>query len=109
MRSITPRTSATTTAATSMAARSGLLPVAPAGRAWLAGGVILAVMILPTVTVALIERLETIRDSLSRGRERMDTWTLELQRHGEEAVEREVRWLNELIDNARDEEKEMNK
>ena len=57
----------------------------------------------------LVERLETIRDSLSRGRERMYTWTLELQRHGEEAVEREVRWLNELIDNARNEEKEMNK
>ncbi|HUW77796.1 MAG TPA: PadR family transcriptional regulator [Candidatus Nanopelagicaceae bacterium] len=57
----------------------------------------------------LVERLEAIRESLSRGMERMDSWTLELQRHGEEAVEREVRWLNELIDNARSEEKEMNK
>ena len=57
----------------------------------------------------LVERLETIRESLTRGRERMDTWTLELQRHGEEAVEREVRWLNELIDNAKNEEKEMHK
>lgn len=57
----------------------------------------------------LVERLETIRESLGRGRERMDAWTLELQRHGEEAVEREVRWLNELIDNAKNEEKEMNK
>jgi len=55
----------------------------------------------------LVERLETIRESLSRGRARMDSWTLELQRHGEEAVEREVRWLNELIDQVRNEEKEM--
>ena len=30
-------------------------------------------------------------------RERVDSYTLELQRHGLEAVERDVRWLNELI------------
>jgi hypothetical protein len=27
----------------------------------------------------------------------VDRYTLELQRHGLESVEREVRWLNELI------------
>ena len=34
---------------------------------------------------------------MSRTRERLDSYTLELQRHGLESVEREVRWLNELI------------
>ena len=32
----------------------------------------------------------------------MDTYTQELQRHGLESVEREVRWLNELIDSERE-------
>jgi DNA-binding PadR family transcriptional regulator len=50
----------------------------------------------------LEERLEGVRSSLSRTRERLDTYTLELQRHGLESVEREVRWLTELIDNERD-------
>jgi DNA-binding PadR family transcriptional regulator len=45
----------------------------------------------------LEERVDTLRQSLSRGRERVDAYTLELQRHGLESVEREVRWLNELI------------
>jgi DNA-binding PadR family transcriptional regulator len=45
----------------------------------------------------LEERLERVRTSLSRTRERLDSYTLELQRHGLESVEREVRWLNELI------------
>jgi DNA-binding PadR family transcriptional regulator len=49
----------------------------------------------------LEERLETLRDTLARRRERLDAWTMELQRHGEESVEREVRWLSELIDNER--------
>ena len=34
-------------------------------------------------------------------RERLDRYTLELQRHGLESVEREVRWLTELIDSER--------
>jgi hypothetical protein len=34
---------------------------------------------------------------LSRARERLDSYTLELQKHGLESVDREVRWLNELI------------
>jgi hypothetical protein len=38
---------------------------------------------------------------MSRARERLDAYTLELQRHGLESVEREVRWLTELIDTER--------
>ena len=49
----------------------------------------------------LAERLETIRESYSRARERMDEYTLELQRHGLEQVEHEVQWLDSLIDNER--------
>ena len=45
----------------------------------------------------LEERLGGLRAALARTRERLDTYTLELQRHGLESVEREVRWLNELI------------
>jgi DNA-binding PadR family transcriptional regulator len=45
----------------------------------------------------LEERVDALRQSLTRTRERMDSYTLELQRHGLESVEREVRWLNELI------------
>jgi DNA-binding PadR family transcriptional regulator len=45
----------------------------------------------------LEERLEGVRAVLSRTRERLDSYTLELHRHGLESVEREVRWLNELI------------
>ncbi|WP_433890860.1 helix-turn-helix transcriptional regulator [Streptomyces sp. CA-111067] len=49
----------------------------------------------------LEERLEKMRSSLVRTRERLDDYTLELQRHGMESVEREVRWLNELIETER--------
>lgn len=50
-------------------------------------------------------RLEERADAITRlnsrstatRRERVDSYTLELQRHGLESVEREVRWLNELI------------
>jgi hypothetical protein len=38
---------------------------------------------------------------MARTRERLDSYTLELQRHGLESVEREVRWLSELIDTER--------
>ena len=44
---------------------------------------------------------EGLRSSLGRTRERLDRYTLELQRHGLESVDREVRWLSELIDNER--------
>jgi DNA-binding PadR family transcriptional regulator len=45
----------------------------------------------------LEERLANIRDASARNRERMDSYTLVLQQHGEERAEREVRWLEELI------------
>jgi DNA-binding PadR family transcriptional regulator len=44
---------------------------------------------------------EGLRSSLARTRERLDRYTLELQRHGLESVDREVRWLAELIDKER--------
>jgi DNA-binding PadR family transcriptional regulator len=45
------------------------------------------------------ERLSNLHASMARNRERIDTYTQALQRHGLEGVEREVRWLNELIEN----------
>ncbi len=47
------------------------------------------------------ERREGLRDVLSRANGRLDAYTLELQRHGLDACEREVRWLEELITNER--------
>jgi DNA-binding PadR family transcriptional regulator len=47
------------------------------------------------------ERREGLRDVLARATDRLDAYTLELQRHGLEACEREVRWLEELITNER--------
>ena len=44
---------------------------------------------------------EGLRASLARTRERLDRYTLELQRHGLDSVDREVRWLSELIDHER--------
>lgn len=49
----------------------------------------------------LAERLELVRQSMSKTRTRVDDYTLELQRHGLEQVEHEVRWLDELIDSER--------
>jgi len=49
----------------------------------------------------LEERREGARSSLRRTRARMDRYTLQLQEHGLESVEREVRWLNELIETER--------
>jgi DNA-binding PadR family transcriptional regulator len=57
----------------------------------------------------LEERLEGVRASLARTRERLDSYTLELQRHGLESVEREVRWLNEIIATERSEHGERSK
>ena len=45
----------------------------------------------------LEERREKVNSAMSRTREKLDRYTLELQQHGLESVEREVRWLNELI------------
>src|SRR5207302_1248181 len=49
----------------------------------------------------LEERREGVTSALSRTREALDRYTLELQQHGLESVEREVRWLNELTATAR--------
>ncbi|MEV0901537.1 PadR family transcriptional regulator [Actinoplanes sp. NPDC049802] len=47
------------------------------------------------------EQREGIREILARAADRLDAYTLELQRHGLDACEREVRWLEELITNER--------
>ncbi len=47
------------------------------------------------------ERLEEVADNLKRVRERHDAYTEELQRHGLETVEREVEWLDRLIEEER--------
>jgi DNA-binding PadR family transcriptional regulator len=49
----------------------------------------------------LEERLDAVSAAVNRGRERADQYTLELQQHGLESVQREVRWLNELISHER--------
>ena len=49
----------------------------------------------------LEERLDNVRKAGQRKRDRVDAYTLELQRHGLESVEREVTWLTELIDRER--------
>jgi DNA-binding PadR family transcriptional regulator len=45
----------------------------------------------------LQERLERVQKQLAMTQEEVDRYTAELQRHGVEQVEREVRWLSELI------------
>lgn len=45
----------------------------------------------------LEERLANIRAASAKNRERFDSYTAELERHGLDSAEREVRWLNELI------------
>ncbi|HUR51126.1 MAG TPA: PadR family transcriptional regulator [Mycobacteriales bacterium] len=49
----------------------------------------------------LEERREGVRAGLARTRERLDSYTLQLQEHGLESVDREVRWLTELIEKER--------
>jgi DNA-binding PadR family transcriptional regulator len=45
----------------------------------------------------LQERLERVQRQLERTQRQLDRYAMELQRHGVESVEREVRWLSELI------------
>jgi DNA-binding PadR family transcriptional regulator len=47
------------------------------------------------------ERVDSLREAMTRGRAKVDAYTLQLQQHGLEGAEREVRWLNELISNER--------
>lgn len=49
----------------------------------------------------LEERREGVATSLNRTRSRLDSYTLQLQEYGLESVEREVRWLTELIETER--------
>jgi DNA-binding PadR family transcriptional regulator len=44
------------------------------------------------------ERRDGMRSSLARTGERLDRYTRELQQHGLDSVDREVRWLDELIE-----------
>lgn len=46
----------------------------------------------------LEERLATLHSNLGKRRERLDQWTLTLQQHGLDSVEREVDWVSQLID-----------
>ena len=50
------------------------------------------------------ERRDGLRAGLARTREKLDRYTLQLQEHGLDSVEREVRWLTELIDDERREQ-----
>jgi DNA-binding PadR family transcriptional regulator len=45
---------------------------------------------------------DRLMDSLRRTQQKLDRYTLELQRHGLDSVDREVRWLTELIDSEKD-------
>lgn len=45
----------------------------------------------------LQERLDRVQRELAMTQQEVDRYTAELQRHGVESVEREVRWLSELI------------
>ena len=45
---------------------------------------------------------DRLLDSLRRTQAKLDRYTLELQRHGLDSVDREVRWLTELIDSEKD-------
>ena len=49
----------------------------------------------------MAERLEELSVNLRAMRDRHDAYTAELQRHGLERVEREVEWLDQLIENER--------
>jgi DNA-binding PadR family transcriptional regulator len=50
------------------------------------------------------ERREGLRSALARAGEQIDRYTRELHRMGLESSEREVRWLNELIEHERAEQ-----
>jgi DNA-binding PadR family transcriptional regulator len=47
------------------------------------------------------EQRDGMKSALARAGERLDRYTRDLHEHGLESVDREVRWLNELIDKER--------
>jgi DNA-binding PadR family transcriptional regulator len=50
------------------------------------------------------EQRDGMKSALSRAGERFDRYTRDLHEHGLESVDREVRWLNELIEKERSDE-----
>ncbi|MGA8995239.1 MAG: PadR family transcriptional regulator [Nocardioidaceae bacterium] len=52
----------------------------------------------------LQERLDRVQHQLDRTQRQVDRYAEELQRHGRESVEREVRWLSDLINAERNDE-----
>ena len=66
------------------------------------------VRILEGRRARLEERREGVRTTLARTRERLDSYTLQLQEHGLESVDREVRWLSELIETERRNQSSVN-
>lgn len=57
----------------------------------------------------LQERLDRVQSQLRLTQKEMDRYAAELQRHGVESVEREVRWLSDLIDAERESQKPLEK
>jgi DNA-binding PadR family transcriptional regulator len=57
----------------------------------------------------LQERLDRVQSQLSLTQKEMDRYASELQRHGVESVEREVRWLSDLINAERNQQDELEK
>lgn len=49
----------------------------------------------------LQEKLDEFQESLKATKERIDAYTLSLIRHGVEATEQDIRWLEDLIDQER--------
>lgn len=45
----------------------------------------------------MLQRRAAMREQVRAGRERRDRYTLELQRHGLDLIEREIGWLEDLI------------
>ena len=45
----------------------------------------------------MLQRRAAMREQVRAGRERRDRYTLELQRHGLDLIEKEIGWLEELI------------
>jgi prefoldin subunit 5 len=52
---------------------------------------------------AVEERREGMRSALAKAGQQIDRYTRQLQQLGPDACEREVRWLNELIENEKKE------
>jgi DNA-binding PadR family transcriptional regulator len=49
----------------------------------------------------MADQADGMRTGLARTRERLDRYTVQLQEHGLESADREVRWLTELIESER--------